>query len=1176
MRLLNKTGKVLSVVMMTVICLLLLLVFAFQIYLATGIAADRLSQYVTSYLHQNFTVKTIRTSGGTVILKGVRLRNPPGFRQGNLAVADSIAIAPQWGDLLHGRQRFRLLSLKGIGVSLDKNGRGEWNYSQLQKVLAARKPSAEETFIKELVVKDGSLKVEGEGVQGISLQVFDLTSKGNLDSTVKVEFQDTAHNRYLVKGKARTGADAALDLTLTAPSLALQETARVLKLENTDPYAGGKGTLKVSATLLKEELSAIGDLTFTGMHLAEGQKSYPIEGALHFAAAYNLQSDSVRLQSGTLAVRNLVSLRATGSLKGVKRERDFALDLGMDEVDLGTLNFLVPQLSRSHLLLGGRLRCDALHLEGDHDGLASATGTLLLKDGMALTEEGRLLVEGVSGRAAFSREGPGIFAEGTLATSGHHEKALLEELRAPFSMIFSSKLQPLQGSLTGLSTKVFGIPLTGQLSFDAEKASPLSVSFKVPSTRLASLSAELKPLALQTTSGDVSADLALVGKGAQEFTATAKVQLSELRGNRNQRPFALKQGTLAAKMVRGEGHLLSEGDAQLSALALDGTTVNGRFPFRSVDRALYVIGAQGAVAGAELRIARLSATIPAREAVGKASRYPLSVDLDGVSVKRGALEIDSLTGRLRGSFNSDSGGSWLEGTADLASRGASWGGSKVGAAPALHAACSRGGCRGELNGPLMGGKVAATASLNPSAPDLGAAFDLQLTGAALTALAQLFPKDTALRPAQGQLDLRLKGNYAKKRGLDCRVDAKGSGIALAGRNGKALLSGAGLSLAGALSGGNLALNNALISLGPKVALRLKGEVAQALSPKRRGVLTFSVPQTQINSVIDPLVNLLPRFLQEANFDGTLAADGKLDLHEGRELLEGALEVKNGLMEIPSQKLVIAGINGNFPVSMDLSGKGSSKPPESMSFSRENYPRLLDKLRQNAGGGEVVTVGRIAFGGVEFGKLRMHLSAVNGLTQISSLHASLFGGSVLGKGFVTMQQKLAYRGDLLINDLSLKTLCNSFPNLKGYLSGRVDGVASLSGEGTGIASITGFTNFWAREEKGEKMLVSKEFLQRLSKQKLSGFFFRSDRSYDKAEIKAMLQKGELSFDTLIIQHTNFFHVRDLNVSIAPAQNRIALETLLDSIKEASVRGKASTAAPQPQPAEAPAGEFKWSE
>ena len=100
---------------------------------------------------------------------------------------------------------------------------------------------------------------------------------------------------------------------------------------------------------------------------------------------------------------------------------------------------------------------------------------------------------------------------------------------------------------------------------------------------------------------------------------------------------------------------------------------------------------------------------------------------------------------------------------------------------------------------------------------------------------------------------------------------------------------------------------------------MQGAVANAFSPQREGTLTFSLPRTSFTSVIDPFVNILPRFIQEATVDGSLAAEGKLALHEGRQLLDGSLQLKEVLLEVPSQKFRTGAINGRIPFSLDLSG-----------------------------------------------------------------------------------------------------------------------------------------------------------------------------------------------------------------------------------------------------------------
>ena len=137
-----------------------------------------------------------------------------------------------------------------------------------------------------------------------------------------------------------------------------------------------------------------------------------------------------------------------------------------------------------------------------------------------------------------------------------------------------------------------------------------------------------------------------------------------------------------------------------------------------------------------------------------------------------------------------------------------------------------------------------------------------------------------------------------------------------------------------------------------------------------------------------------------------------------------------------------------------------------------------------------------------------------------------------------------------------------PKIKDYISGHLDGVISLKGGGKNMTGLVGFTDLWVHEGSGEKMLVSKDFLQKLSGKKLSGIFFSSDRPYDRAEVAAVLEEGYLAFRKLDIVNTNFFGVRDLSVSIAPDQNRIALDHLLTTIKQAAERARTPAGATPP--------------
>jgi len=98
---------------------------------------------------------------------------------------------------------------------------------------------------------------------------------------------------------------------------------------------------------------------------------------------------------------------------------------------------------------------------------------------------------------------------------------------------------------------------------------------------------------------------------------------------------------------------------------------------------------------------------------------------------------------------------------------------------------------------------------------------------------------------------------------------------------------------------------------------------------------------------------------------------------------------------------------------------------------------------------------------------------------------------------------------------------------------------------------------------------------LAGRKLKGIFFRTDRPYDRGEIRGYLESGFLTFEVLDIAHTNLFGIKDLSVSVAPVQNKISLMQLITSIRAAATRGKTAAGGEGAAPAP-PETEFKWQE
>ncbi|WP_239026857.1 AsmA family protein [Geomonas oryzisoli] len=1156
------------------VCLLVFVLL--QIYLATPLPARQLAGYVTSSLQQEFTVQDVSLSGTTLVLRKVRLHNPKGFAGPDLVAADRVAVKPQWLGLLRGKRRFDLISIDGGSINLVKNAAGTWNFTDLQRRLAARKPArpAPETVIGKLLVQKGAFTVQGEGVRGVDVKLYNLTTGGSRNAQVELAFQDAANNRYQLQGTARPGAQAAVDLTLSAPILSLQRVATLLKLKNPQALAKARGSLTVNAVLAKGELRSSGSFRFSDVLLPAAEGSYPIAGTLQFNGSYSIAEDRVDLNDATLDIAKVAQLHAEGSLTGVRKERRFALLFGVDQVDLALLNVLLTDEARRGLLLEGDLRCESLRLEGAGGGLDSAAGILLLRDG-SLARKGELLAAGISGKAALARKGEGVAVVGTLSAAQGTGRAVVDALRLPFDVTLSSRLRPVRAQSSGFSARVYGVAVEGDLTYDLQRPEPLSTTLRLPQAKLVSLNPLLQRHDLQAASGTATATVVVTGKNAQDLKLSGRIALADVAGKRGKEPVAVKEGVATVELRQQGAHRQASGECRLAGVTLGSQTGDARFSYRVEDEKVSLEGVQARLGGVRLVATRIAGRLPPPGHQG--GRVPLVAELEGGTLRQGDLELSGLSGQAQGTLVTAGTEKWLEGKGTISSRAITMKGNAAGSA-LVQASFTREGGRAELEGRFLGGKLTAEAAFRPFVPGTGGTFKAALQDGAAAQAASFLPKTAAVRPTAGRLDARVSGSYSGKGGLDCRFDTKGRSLALS-KNGRSALSGASLFLSGTYAAGTLSIGEGLFSPGKGVALRARGEVAAALSPKRRGTINFTLPDTPADALVDATVNLLPTSLQEATLKGVFSANAKLEFRDGRQLLDGGIDVHGGSIESAPQKLAVTGIDGRIPVSLDLSGKSAPQPKDTREFSRGNYPRLLGQLRALPAAGEQLTVARTVFGTLELGKLTLQLRASQGLMEIAPLRTTLYDGTMLGTGYLAVKEKLTYRADLLVNGLSLKQLCRSIPSVQGYISGRVDGVISFRGVGGGVAGMTGFVDLWAREGGGEKMLVSKEFLQRLAKQKLSGFFLGRDRDYDEAEIKATLQEGDLTFNTLKIVNTNFFGVKDLNVNIAPTQNRIALDHLLESVKEAAVRGKPATGIPSEEKAPAKpevVPEFKWEE
>jgi len=806
--------------------------------------------------------------------------------------------------------------------------------------------------------------------------------------------------------------------------------------------------------------------------------------------------------------------------------------------------------------------------------VTSGKATFALRHGR-LDKGGRMLAREIAADAVLAREGGGWGLRGKVTQQGKSAGSLVQSLNIPVAADFSERLRLLKAGIPSLSASINGIPVKGDLSYQVAAPTPLAFRLDLPELPLAVLARSFPVKNLTIAKGSVSASVRGSGRGAGELRGDVTARVNSFQGAYEGKKMALDDLSTQAAVSFSAGKMAATGSLKAVGGIFAGKKVAASFDYRVADGLVTLNNGGCAVDRTIINFSEINGAIPKNISAKGESRIPITARFTGGQCRLDDSGVAGLSGNLNALLVSAVGSRRLEGEGTVSAPSLTYKGKGVGSL-AARIVLAKGKGTVAVTGKVLGGDLNASANGDPFAAERKAVFTVNLAGVQGAGLPEVLGKGRPVQVSGGALAVTGTGDYSARDGLACRMAITGSDLALIGKNGRTLLTEGGLKLAGEWKDGNLFLQEGQIVVGKETAISLRGKIARAASADRDGEIALALSRVSLTSLFDAFANILPRSLQDATAAGNIAMDGKLRIKGKETAVTGEMTLEGGALEVPGQKLSISSINGAIPFSIDFGGKAAVKPPEKLSFSRGNYPRLLTVMQQPVNEKHLLTIGKIRFGTTEFAPTTLALRAANGLTEMTSLTSGIFQGALLGRAHLRYQGGVQYGADILVNDLSLREVCNSYPSIKGYLSGRVDGFVSLFGTEKGLNEIKGLVALWTRSSKNEKMLVSKEFLQKLAGKDIKGMFFQADRPFDRGEIGAYLEGGYLTFDTLAITLTNFLGIKDWSVSVAPVQNKINLDHLLTTIREAASRGKAATGS-APASSEKPAGsEFKWEE
>jgi len=320
---------------------------------------------------------------------------------------------------------------------------------------------------------------------------------------------------------------------------------------------------------------------------------------------------------------------------------------------------------------------------------------------------------------------------------------------------------------------------------------------------------------------------------------------------------------------------------------------------------------------------------------------------------------------------------------------------------------------------------------------------------------------------------------------------------------------------------------------------------------------LTVPWTDASTLFSPLAALAPTRLSDARLTGQIRADLEIigqDYH-------GTVVVRNVKME--SDPLHLDRLSGVIP----LTGRvdRSSASDRASGAEKVGWPRLseatyeaaLARWRERPAKDQApyyLTIASLRYGPIELRTFEATLAPSEDQIAIERFSFQGWGGRAGGWGMIQpLGGSLALA--MIAEGLSLGAICDAFPAIKGYISGRINGLADVFIPLVALDKAQGKARFWAVDSPQERKEISRALIEKLAGQSIKYFsLFGQDRRYDRGVLDVGLKQGDLIFHELDISHTTL-GIKDLDIKVSPSFNKIGLGHLLESIKTAIERVKA---------------------
>jgi hypothetical protein len=338
-----------------------------------------------------------------------------------------------------------------------------------------------------------------------------------------------------------------------------------------------------------------------------------------------------------------------------------------------------------------------------------------------------------------------------------------------------------------------------------------------------------------------------------------------------------------------------------------------------------------------------------------------------------------------------------------------------------------------------------------------------------------------------------------------------------------------------------------------ISTHISGTVKRFRGKDRSIKIKATLPEVKVEDVRDAFWDTFPDSLLYAGLNGYVSSDVSIDYSKSKFKVKGELILRDFMLEGENHEYSAGPINGTIPVSFD-NADDKKETIEIPSFERSEFDSLSNYYSQKTNGDNAsrITIGSFNYGFRLLENINVWINQKGNVLNISRFSGNIFSGRLNGFAVIDISNGLHYRAGIILKGLSLTKLCEGIEPIKGYISGKVDGIANVKGSGTGISQLIGKADFWTYSTDIEKTKISREFLHKIGGPSLKTYL--GDRSFDKGILSLYLQDGFVIFKELEISHRNLIGIKDLSVKVVPFNNKIAIGHLMWTITEAAQRAR----------------------